>query len=283
MDLHLPVRALSTLVLMLAACTPTSGPREQAAEPVQQQSASRALVMAVNTEVKTLAAKMLGPTNPERTTRIFNAGLSLVDAQGVVRPYMAEALPQLNSDSWRVFPDGRMETTWKLRPGLTWHDGTPLSAEDFAFGYRVYTSPLAVFSAKPQHLMSEVSAPDPTTLIITWSRSYPDATQLSSTEFGPLPRHLLEPQFSSYLQDAANPEPFLALRYWSTEFVGNGPFRLASWDAGIQMEGAAFDGHPLGRPKIDRVVIRFFTDNNVTLTNILAGNVDLTMIQTLPF
>ncbi len=239
--------------------------------------------MAVNTEVGTLSPKMLGPTNPERTTRIFNAGLSLVDARGDVRPYVAESLPQLNTDSWRVFPDGRMETTWRLRSGLSWHDGTPLTADDFAFAFRVYSSPLGVFSAKPQDFMADVIARDPQTLVISWSRSYPDATQLTSSEFGPLPRHLLEAGFGGYEQDAANRDAFLAHRYWTTEFVGNGPYRLATWEAGSHMEGVAFDAHPLGKPKIDRVVIRFITDDNIALTNLMAEAVHFSMIQLMPF
>jgi peptide/nickel transport system substrate-binding protein len=272
-------------MLALAACAPTPGPRDAVGTGREetQPSGPRTLMMGVNTEVGTLNPKMVGPTNPERTTRIFSAGLSLVDAGGEVRPYAAEALPTLNTDSWRLFPDGRMETTWRLRPGLTWHDGAALTADDFVFAYRVYSSPLGVFSAKPQDLMADVVARDPTTLVITWSRSYPDATQLTSTEFGPLPRHLLEAGFSTYLQDPTSNDAFLAHRYWTAEFVGNGPFRLVGWDAGTQIEGSAFEGHPLGRPKIDRVVIRFFTDDNVTLTNMLAGNIHLTMIQTLPF
>jgi ABC-type transport system substrate-binding protein len=44
-------------------------------------------------------------------------------------------------DTWRVFPDGRMETTFRLRANLTWHDGEPLSGADFVFAWRVYTNP----------------------------------------------------------------------------------------------------------------------------------------------
>ncbi|HWP36161.1 MAG TPA: ABC transporter substrate-binding protein [Gemmatimonadales bacterium] len=277
---------LLAMVWALAACAPAAPPRTQPADSEggeRPAAASRTLVMAVNTEVSTLSPKMLGPTNPERTTRIFSAGLSLVDARGEVRPYIAEALPQLNSDTWHVFPDGRMETTWRLRPGLAWHDGTPLTAEDFTFAFRVYTSPLGVFSAKPQDLMAQVVARDPTTLVITWSRSYPEAAQLTSTEFGPLPRHLLESEFAAYEQDPTTRDLFLARRYWTTEFVGNGPFRLTAWEAGAHMEGIAFDAHPLGRPKIDRVMIRFIMDDNVAFTNLLAESVHLSMIQLLPF
>ena len=34
-----------------------------------------------------------------------------------------------------------MATTYRLRPNITWHDGTPLTAQDFAFSWRVYTTP----------------------------------------------------------------------------------------------------------------------------------------------
>ena len=68
--------------------------------------------MAINSEVGNLSPKAVGIVNPVRTTRIFNANLTTVDAQDTVHPYLAESLPQLNTDDWRVFRDGRMR-----RPG----------------------------------------------------------------------------------------------------------------------------------------------------------------------
>src|SRR5436853_7549194 len=127
--------------LMVGCASPYAG---SSAAPPPEMSASappRTLIMASNTEVQSLAPKMIGPTNPARTTRLFNAALALVDNQGEPRPYLAEALPQLNTDSWRVFPDGRMETTWRLRPGLTWHAGTALAADDFVLAWRVHAAP----------------------------------------------------------------------------------------------------------------------------------------------
>ena len=37
--------------------------------------------------------------------------------------------------------DGKMETTYRLKPNLTWHDGTPLTAGDFVFSYQLYSTP----------------------------------------------------------------------------------------------------------------------------------------------
>jgi peptide/nickel transport system substrate-binding protein len=72
---------------------------------------------------------------------LFNATLALIDDKAVPRAQLVNSLPQLNSDTWRVFPDGRMETTYRLKPNLTWHDGQPLTADDFVFSWRMYTTP----------------------------------------------------------------------------------------------------------------------------------------------
>ena len=69
-----------------------------------------------------------GSTGEPSPYRALNAGLAINDERELPHPYLAEALPELNSDTWRVFPDGRMETAYRLRPNLTWHDGRPLTA-----------------------------------------------------------------------------------------------------------------------------------------------------------
>ena len=52
----------------------------------------------------------------------------MIDGSGLPQPYLAEALPELGTSSWQVLPEGRMETTYRLRPGLIWHDGTPFTS-----------------------------------------------------------------------------------------------------------------------------------------------------------
>ena len=71
----------------------------------------------------------------------MNPGLSLLDDRGALRPVLAETVPTLENGLWKLFPDGRMETTWKLKPGLKWHDGTAFTSEDFVFAYRVFKDP----------------------------------------------------------------------------------------------------------------------------------------------
>ena len=206
-----------------------------------------------------------------RPTFLFNATLDYRDEREVPHPYLAEALPQLNTDTWRVFPDGRMETTYKLRPNLTWHDGTPLTAEDFVFAWRVYLTPdFGVATSPPIGLMEEVAAPDARTVLIRWRQLFPDAAVISGRSenadgFQPLPRHILEGPFRDL-----NPVVFTGLPFWTSEYVGLGPYRLTGWEPGAFIEGEAFDGYVFGRPKIDRIRVAFISDPQTAVANILA-------------
>ncbi len=262
------------------------GPPRAADQSAPSQRA-RTLVMGARSELPSLAAKpltVLGLTNGT-TSRLFNAGLALTDERGVAHPYLAEALPQLNSDSWRVFPDGRMETTYRLKPNLIWHDGTPLTAEDFVFSYQVYNTPeFGQSGSPPINLLDDVVALDPRTILFRWKSLYPDAGALeargasSAAVFPAVPRHVFESAFRQ-----GQTEAFLAHPGWTTEFVGLGPYKLDRWESGSFLEGVAFDGHALGRAKIDRVRVLFIPDFNTTVSNLLAGEIHITVDDSIRF
>lgn len=282
------ISLFAMVVVLGAACIPF--PRGESDSPTASRGSpdTRVLVMAVRYEPTDLAAKMSTQAGAEFLKRPFNATLAFIDGTGEPRPYLAETLPQLNTDGWRVFPDGRMETAHRLRPNLTWQDGKPLTAEDFVFGWRVYRTPgLGVFSPAPQDKMDEVVAADPLTLVVRWNSPYPDASALTESRDGslePLPRHLLEQPFAEVLQDPTAKDRFFNLAYWTSEYVGAGPYRLESWEPGYQLSGVAFDGYVFGRPKIGRIVMRVMADENAVLATLLAGGVvDLATRFTLRF
>src|SRR5438045_2575964 len=130
------------LGVTVMACAPAPRANDQTGQPAQQAPAAtgpKTITMVVRYEVTDLAAKRLAGAPSDTTKRAFNAMLALIDGQGALRPYLAESLPQLNTDSWKLLPDGKMETTYRLKPNLTWHDGAPLTADDFVrLGFRRY-------------------------------------------------------------------------------------------------------------------------------------------------
>lgn len=244
---------------------PTSGGPLRPASP-------QTLTMAMRFEVTDFAPKIPGNSNPTLTKRLFNADLALIDGTGAVRPYLAASLPELGTDSWRLLPGGGMETTYRLRPGLTFHDDHPLTAEDFVFAWRMYTAPgLAIFSPSPQDRIESVTAPDPLTLVIRWRALYPEANALKDGDLTPVPTHILEPVLQAYLEDPTHQPALVNHPYWTTEYIGAGPFKLEGWERGTRIEGSAFAGHALGRPKIDRIVVQIMPDENAALAAIMAG------------
>jgi peptide/nickel transport system substrate-binding protein len=262
---------------LLACAAPPPQPGAQApassesTAAVAALSSNRTLVIALRVEPTTVSPKPFRQAGIEIgiVLRLFNAGLAITDEQDVPHPYLVEALPQLNTETWRVNADGTMETIYRLRPNLTWHDGRPLTAEDFVFSWNVFATPeLGSASSPPLNQIEEVTASDSRTVVIRWKRSYPYAGQLQAADLPPLPRHLLESSFSSSQLDS-----FAALPYWTTEYVGPGPYRIERWEPGSFMEASAFDGHPLGRAKIEKMRLQFISDPNTVLANLLASSI----------
>jgi len=275
----------AVLAVLVVSCAPAQNQGQAGGGSSDRPAQQRTLTLAHRYEHSPLAPKVLQSNGSGNNTRLFNAALALIDEQGAARPYLAEALPQLNTDTWRVSPDGRMETTYRLRDNLTWHDGTPLTAENFVFALRVYKDPaLAVFIANPQDEIDSILAPDPRTLMIQWRAPNPSAGSLVLEDLDPLPTHRLEAAFADYTEGRSSREAFMGEPIWNTEYLGAGPFKLERWDPGVQLEASAFAGHVLGRPKVDRLIVKYFTDENQTVAAILAGGtLDWACCNTLRF
>jgi peptide/nickel transport system substrate-binding protein len=281
LELH-PLSILAALTLLMAACAPASAPPASSGGPAAAPApgAGRTLVLAMRIEPPMLVSRPFTPPGQVIATahNLVNGTLAKLDEAGFPQPHLAEMLPRLGASSWQVGPDGRMTTTYRLRPNLTWHDGAALTAADFVFSWRIYSTPaLGVASSTPFGLMEEVAAPDERTVSISWRRLYPDAGALA-LDFPPLPRHILESSFTPETLDT-----FTSLPYWRPEFVGAGPYRLERYEPGTFFEVAAFEQHALGRPKIDRVTMRFIVDENTALANLLSGEIHAGVDATIGF
>lgn len=210
--------------------------------------------------------------------RMVHANLSVTDTTGQLRPQLAEAVPSVENGNWRVFPDGTMEMVWTIRAGAEWHDGTPLTAEDFVFTFRVVSDrDLPTFRNRAYPLVESVEALDDRTVLARWRRPFIEAdTLFSESTAMPLPKHLLE---STYLEDKANftQHPY----FYSLQFVGLGPFKIKEWVRASHIVVQANERYVLGRPKVDEIEIRTIPDSNAIVANALAGAVDLVVSRSL--
>lgn len=269
-----------TALVLTGCAAPTAG-RSTAEIAPQPAEPAKTLVVATRAEPPSLSPK------PFRSTgltgglagRMFNAGLTILDDAGVPTPYLAEALPRLDTDTWRVFPDGTMETTYRLRPNITWHDGQTLGAGDFVFGYQILLEPVfAINTSAPGTLIDRVTAPDDRTVVVRWKQTYPEADGLLQAGLPAFPRHLLEQPFR-----AMDAEGFMAQQYWTQQYVGLGPYKLDKWEIGSFYEGVAFDHHVLGKAKIPRIREVVIGDPNTAMANIMSGAAQMTSGDSIRF
>lgn len=276
-----PVGFVLIFAVLMTACGGPAGGGASTGVGVQETQPSRTLVVVTRAEPPSLNPRpfrSLGLT-ADLSGRMFNAGLTVRNDDGLPVPYLAQALPQLNTDTWRVLPDGTMETTYRLRPSITWHDRQPLTAEDFIFGLEVLSTPAFGLNAQPPiSLIERVTAPDPSTVLIHWKQTFANADALragsgnsTNEALPPYPRHLLRQPF-----DTQDPEAFMANPFWVSQYVGAGPYKLDKWEPGAFLEGVAFDGHVLGKPKIQRIREIFTPDPNTAVANLLAEQAQLT-------
>ncbi len=210
---------------------------------------------------------------------LMSTGLGDLDPASILQPRLASDLPTIENGLWQVFPDGSMQTTWRIRPNAQWHDGVPLTSADFVFTVEVsqdkdqIMSPHVAFQS-----IVGVETPDPQTVTVNWKQPYIEADTMFSHIVGlPLPKHLLARPFA---EDRAG---FSELPYWSTEFVGTGPFKLTEFRPGSHILLEANHAYALGRPRIDEIDVRIVLDANALMASILAGAVDLNLGRGLSF
>ena len=271
---------LGTVALLLVSCGPqrpagdttAPGASGQSAQPSQAVVSvpGKPLNMGLPIEPAALGSKFsTGRSGLEEYALLFAAPLARRDHQGQPTPVLAEETPSLERGTWRLLPDGSMETTFRLRPGATWHDGAPFTADDVIFTWRAIMNPdLPATERTPERSIESIEALDPRTVLIRWRETYIFANEYA---LEPLPRHILEPLLER------DPQSFVNASYWSRDWVGLGPYRISEWSPGSYLSGEAFAGYVLGEPKIQRVFVHFIPDANQAVARFLAGGLDLTL------
>ena len=177
-------------------------------------------------------------------------------------PKLVTEIPSLENGG--ISADGTV-ITMHLRKDIKWSDNVPITADDFIFTWQMATSSKnTVSSAYPYDHISDVTAPDPHTVVITFTA--PFAPWLASLWHGILPEHILGPIFTS--------DGTIDNADWlKNPTVGCGPFLLAEWESG---SFARFVRNPnyWGTPaKVDEIFIRFVPDAQKEA--LLAGDADL--------
>jgi peptide/nickel transport system substrate-binding protein len=214
----------------------------------------------------------------QSVNELHSQGLVTADRE-VQRPVprLATHVPSFDQRTIELLADGRMKTTYPLRRDVTWHDGSPFTAHDMAFAYELNADRnLPFLNRDAIQEMHSVEATDDYTFVIYWRAPYYQGDSVGLRALWPHPRHLLEEAYRT-----RDRQSFINLPYWTTDYVHLGPFRLSAFTAGESLTFVAYDGYFLGRPRIDRVTVRVYNDENALYAATMAGAIDMLMDNSL--
>jgi len=152
-----------------------------------------------------------------------------------------------------------------LDPRARWQDGTPVTGRDVVFTFERARNPaIAPRLVALLRNITSVTAEGDRRVVFRYSRAYPEQLYDATFHVAPLPAHLL---------DSMPPEA-VARSTYVTQPVGSGPYRLVRNVPGQFVELAANRHFFLGKPKLERVIIRIASDPDARLNLLLGGQAD---------
>ena len=168
-------------------------------------------------------------------------------------------LPDL-AESWTVSPDG-LTYTFKLRQGVTFHDGAAFTADDVVYTFNTYKAvPLyQQFFMDPAVFVSWEKVDD-FTVKFTTAVPYNKVLETMALMGAVLPKSR-EADSAAF---AAHP-------------IGTGPYKFVSFEADGTVKVAAYDKYFLGKPVYANAVIRAPMDASTAVVSLQNGEIDMTM------
>lgn len=193
------------------------------------------------------------------------------DADGNIVPRAA--------DSWEIGED-KMSCTFHLNKNAKWHDGEPVTAEDYVFAAEMITDPANGCNSKSHYYIMKgtdtsgiadgtglgVEAIDDYTVKYYFDEIISeDVTfRLYLQAYMPLPKHLLE---------NVDPADYLTCDLWNHP-IGSGPLKFESTIPGSNLTLVANEDYHLGAPKFDQLNITVMNGDSA-VTALLSGDIDV--------
>ncbi len=192
-----------------------------------------------------------------------------LDARGRAYPALLAAIPTLANGGLSL--DGRT-IRYRLRRGVRWSDGRPVTARDVLFTLRAILDPSnPVRSHEGYELVDHAAAPDEHTVVLHLRHAWaPAVATLFSSGVAPqfvLPEHVL-----------ASQAPLERAAFNAAPNVGDGPYRFVSWRRG---EGFRYAANPLywrGEPRVAALDIRTIPDPSTNLLLLRSGELDWNLL-----
>ncbi|MEH6653517.1 peptide ABC transporter substrate-binding protein [Loktanella salsilacus] len=196
-------------------------------------------------------------------------GLLAPDENAQYVPVLATEVPTIENGGIVVSEDGEtMTITYKLREGVTWHDGEAFTSEDVAFTWEAVKNPEFIAESKSgTESIDSIETPDDYTVIVHYNKIVPDFASTLFT-FGIMPEHLLagaDLNNHEYNELPLGTGPFMATEFARGQYV--------VLDRNPNYWRVAENGDQL--PYMDRMVFKIIPDTNTLMTQLRSRELDM--------
>lgn len=200
----------------------------------------------------------------------LNPGMAILVEAYTIFELVYDSMYDLNLDgsftlslaeSATVSDDGTV-WTFKIRDGVKWHDGQPLTAEDVAWTYNLYkdTPEYPYLSGYYTTYFDTIEATSNNEVVLTLTEAIPNIeSQLVFLYV--LPKHIWEGVDK--------------LEYENTEMIGSGPFKMTEYVQNEFVHLTANKEHFSSPPKVDEVIFQTFANQDALVQAIKTGQVDM--------
>jgi peptide/nickel transport system substrate-binding protein len=139
--------------------------------------------------------------------------------------------------------------TWKLKPGVKWHDGSDFTSADVAFTYKYMSDKAtAATTSSSAEGVKSVEAKDPLTVVVTWTDPNPNPYQLFVGNNGMI---IQQAQFKDFMAEKAKDGP------GNLKPIGTGPYLVQDFKSGDVVLGTANPSyHIKGQPMFKTVQLK---------------------------
>ncbi len=184
-------------------------------------------------------------TKDQEGSRIFYEPLAVWDNDGNLVPILAAEVP--TRENGGLSADGK-SVVWKLKKGVTWHDGQPFTADDCVFTWEYVRDPATAAVTVGVFKDVQVDKIDSHTIRVTFPKPTPFwATAFCAAEGMVIPKHLFAPYIGAKSREApTNLKP-----------VGTGPYKFVDFKPGDVVRGEInMNYHMPNRPFFDSIEMK---------------------------
>ncbi len=254
--------ALLLCAVVLAACSKVGTSASVAAHTGNAWTIHGTLRLSESEEPNSLIRMFSNQESADDVTSLLFEPFFRFDDHEQPVPSLVTVVP--TQKNGLISRDG-LRIKFKLRPGVVWSDGQPVTADDVIFTWHAIVdgrNPVVYTQGYDQ--IQSIRRDNAHEVTFVMKKPLAAAVYLfSAGTFTPLPKHLLD-RYATLNNIAYDRAP-----------IGDGPFVLKQWLAGQDIIFAANPRYWRGRPKLDIIDIKIIPNDNTLFTTLKAHDVDM--------